>query len=103
MEKDVLEPEEEELPSKSMFYLTRTAESHSTACCYYGKTKSLRTMFNRFCVCMCTCIACMMNCMYPFYGLGNNSLVLFKGNLHGIAFKYVRQWQASNFATAAMS
>lgn len=65
--------------------------------------QSLRTMFNRFCVCMCTCIACMMNCMYPFYGLGNNSLVLFKGNLHGIAFKYVRQWQASNFATAAMS
>ena len=40
MAKGVLELEEE-LSSKPVFYLTPTAESHSTAHCYYRKAKSL--------------------------------------------------------------
>lgn len=77
LEKGVLELEEE-LSSKLMFYLTSTAESHSTEYCYYGKARTLSTCVSGSKYVLYACMHCMHDVPYVsmhvsgavFHGLG---------------------------------
>lgn len=60
-----------------MFYLTPTAESHSTACCYYGEARRLSTCVSgsKYVLCMRVCVARMM-CLRKY---------VFGAVVHGLA------------------
>lgn len=50
---------EEELSSKTVFFLTPTSESHSNVCCYYRRTRSLSACLSAS-ACISLCSACRL-------------------------------------------